>query len=41
MSEEVPIIKKRPRPQPRLRELSIEGGDTEVVEINDEETKLP
>jgi hypothetical protein len=38
--EEIPIIKKRPRPQPRVRELSIEGDDTEVAEINEDEAKL-
>jgi hypothetical protein len=38
--EEIPTIKKRSRPQPRVRELSIEGDDTEVAEINEDEAKL-
>ena len=38
--EAIPIIRKRPRPQPRVRELSIEGDDTEVADINEDEAKL-
>jgi len=38
--EEIPIIKRRSRPQPRVRELSIEGDDTEVADINEAEDKL-
>lgn len=40
MDSEVPLIKKRSRPQPRVRE-TIEDEDAESVEITEEETKLP
>jgi hypothetical protein len=40
VEEVVPIIKKRPRPQLRVREFSIEGDDTEAVETNEDEAKL-
>lgn len=38
--EEVPLIKKRHRPQRRVREISIED-DAGAVEVNEDEAKLP
>jgi hypothetical protein len=37
--EAVPIIKKRTRPQPRIRAPSIH--DTEMVETNEDDANLP
>lgn len=39
-SEAVPLIRKRNRPQTRVRETT-ENGDTESVEITEEEAGLP